>query len=120
MLLSGILAVITVFSLFAQNPDRKPIPSADRATTTVSELQHNVNFTDKQRSDVIAIYTKFFDDARAQQAFRDPSKLEPLEKDRDAKVEKALNNPKLFKQYQDAVKFLKARQQERQQHERSH
>lgn len=120
MLLSGMLALITTLSLLAQNPERKPITSAERATTTVSDLSHNVTFTDKQRSDVIAIYTNFYDDAHAQQAFRDPSKLAPLEKTRDTKVEKALNNPKLFKQYQEAVKLYKERMQERQEHQHQH
>ena len=54
------------------------------------------------------------------QAFRDPSKLAPLEKTRDTKVEKALNNPKLFKQYQEAVKLYKERMQERQEHQHQH
>ena len=114
MILSGMFAMIMAISLFAQNPDRKPMPSADRAKTTVDKISQTVNFSDKQKTEVTAIFTKFYDDARAQQAFRDPSKLEPLEKDRDAKVEKSLKNPKLYKQYEDAVKMLKA---ERQQHQ---
>jgi hypothetical protein len=114
LLFSGVFVFLMVINLLAQNPDRKPMSSADRATNTVSELSHMVTFTDKQRSDITTIYTKFFDDARAQQAFRDPSKLEPLEKERDGKVEKLLKNPKLYKQYQDAVKMLKARNQQRQ------
>ena len=114
ILLSGMFTFLMVISLLAQNPERKPMSSADRATNTVSELSHMVTLTDKQQSDIITIYTKFFDEVHAQQAFRDPSKLEPLEKDRDAKVEKLLKNPKLYKQYQDAVKTLKERNQQRQ------
>jgi len=68
----------------------------------VERISQTVTFTKQQKEDVIAIYTKFYDDVRAQQAFRDPSKMDPLEKARDAKVEKLLKNPKLYKQYQDA------------------
>ena len=114
LLFSGVFAFLMVINLLAQNPDRKPMSSADRATNTVSELSHMVTFTDKQRSDIITIYTKFFDDAHAQQAFRDPSKMEPLEKDRDAQVEKLLKNPKLYKQYQEAVKELKEKNHQHQ------
>jgi hypothetical protein len=114
ILLSVMFTFLMVLNLLAQNPDRKQMSSADRASTTVSELSHMVTLTDKQRSDITTIYTKFFDDVHAQQAFRDPSKLEPLEKDRDAKVEKLLKSPKLYKQYQDAVKSLKERNQQRQ------
>jgi hypothetical protein len=114
MLLSGIFGLIIAVSLFAQQPDRKPMPSVDRAKNTVDRISQTVTFTKQQKSDVIVIFTKFYDDVHAQQAFRDPSKLEPLEKARDSKVGKLLNNPKLFKQYQDAVKEMKAQFQERQ------
>ena len=60
------------------------------------------------------IFTKFYEDVQAQQAFRDPAKLEPLEKSRDGKVEKSLNDKKLFKQYQDAMAELKAQRQQKQ------
>jgi len=114
MLLSGMFAVMMVFSLFAQNPDRKPMPSADRAKATIDKIAQTVTLSDTQKADMTGIYTKFYDDARAQQAFRDPSKLEPLEKDRDVKVKKLLKNPKLYQQYEDAVKMLKAEMQQRQ------
>ena len=109
-----IFGLIITLNVSAQNPDRKPVPSADRAKTTVERISQSVTFTKQQKEDVIVIFTKFYDDVRAQQAFRDPSKLEPLEKARDAKVGKLLNNPKLFKQYQDAVKEMKTQFQERQ------
>jgi hypothetical protein len=114
LLLSGMFTLLVTLVMFAQHTDRKPMPSADRARNTVERISKTVAFTNQQKNDVIAIFTKFFDDVRAQQAFRDPSKLEPLEKARDAKVEKLLNNPKLNKQYQDAVKEMKAQFQERQ------
>lgn len=107
-------ALIMALNMFAQHPDRKPMPSADRAKNTVDRISQTVSFTKQQKVDIITIYTKFYDDIRAQQAFRDASKLEPLEKARDAKVEKLLNNKKLFKQYQDAVKEMKAQFQDRQ------
>jgi uncharacterized protein YjaZ len=114
MLLSGIFAMIMALNLFAQQPDRKPMPSADRAKNMVERISQTVIFTKQQKTDIIAIYTKFYDDVRAQQAFRDPSKMDPLEKARDAKVEKLLNNKKLFKKYQDAVREMKSQFQERQ------
>jgi len=114
ILLSGMFALIMALNLFAQQPDRKPLPSADRAKNAVERISQTVTFTKQQKEDVIAIYTKFYDDVRAQQAFRDPSKMDPLEKARDAKVEKLLKNPKLYKQYQDAVKEMKAQFQEHQ------
>ena len=114
MLLSGFFGLIMALNLFAQRPDRKPMPSADRAKNTVERISQTVTFTKQQKADIITIYTKFYDDVRAQQAFRDASKLDPLEKSRDAKVEKLLNNKKLFKQYQDAVKEMKAQFQDRQ------
>jgi hypothetical protein len=106
--------LIMTLNLFAQQADRKPVPSADRAKTTVERISQTVTFTKQQKADIIAIFTKFYDDVRAQQAFRDASKLEPLETARDAKVSKLLSNPKLFRQYQDAVKEMKAQFQERQ------
>lgn len=63
---------------------------------------------------MVDIFTKFYDDARAQKAFRDPAKLEPLEKSRDAKVEKLLNNKKSYKQYKDVMAEMKAQMQQRQ------
>jgi long-subunit acyl-CoA synthetase (AMP-forming) len=114
LLLSGMFTLIMTLSLFAQQPDRKPMPSADRAKNTVDRISQTVVFTKQQKEKVIAIFTKFYDDIRAQQAFRDPSKMDPLEKARDGKVEKLLNNPKLYKQYQDAVKEMKTQFRERQ------
>jgi len=81
MILSGMFAMIMAFSLFAQTTERKPMSSADRAKTTIERMSGMVTFTDKQKAGVIDIYTSFYDDVRAQQAFRDPSKLEPLEKE---------------------------------------
>jgi hypothetical protein len=115
LLLSSMLTLIMTLSLFAQQPNRKQMPSAERAKNTVDRISQTVVFTKQQKENVIAIFTKFYDDIRAQQAFRDPSKMDPLEKARDGKVEKLLNNPKLYKQYQDAVKEMKAQFQERQQ-----
>lgn len=111
-------ALIMALSLFAQHPDRKPMPSADRAKNTVDRISHTVVFTKQQKEAVIAIFTKFYDDVRAQKAFRDPSKMDPLEKARDGKVEKLLSNPKLYKQYQEVVKEMKTQFQERQHHQR--
>ncbi len=113
LLLSGMFTLIMTLSLFAQQPDRKPMPSADRAKNTVDRISQTVVFTKHQKENVIAIFTKFYDDIRAQQAFRDPSKMDPLEKVREGKVEKLLNNPKLYKQYQDAIKEMKTQLQER-------
>jgi hypothetical protein len=107
MILTGMLAMIIAFSLFAQNTDKKPMSSADKAKSTVERMAGMVTFNDKQKAGVIDIYTAFYDDARAQHAFRDPSKLEPLEKARDAKVKKLLNDPKLYKQYTEAATKLK-------------
>jgi len=115
-ILSGIFTLILAFSLFAQRGT--PVPSADRAKTTVDRISTTVVFTKQQKADIITIFTKFYDDVRAQQAFRDPSKLDPLEKARDSKVQKLLNNPKLYKQYEDAVKEMKAQFQERQRQQR--
>ena len=88
------------------------MPSADRAKNPVERISQTVIFSKQQKADIITIYTKFYDDVHAQQAFRDPSKMDPLEKARDAKVEKLLKNPKLYKQYQDAVKDMKAQFQD--------
>jgi len=107
-------AMVMALNLLAQHADRKPMPSADRAKNTVDRISQTVTFTKQQKVNIIAIFTKFYDDVRAQQAFRDASKLDPLEKARDAKVGKLLNNPKLYKQYQDAVKEIKAQFQDRQ------
>ena len=109
------VTLIMALNLFAQQPDRKPMLSAERAKNTVDRISQTVVFTKQQKEDIIAIFTKFYDDVHAQQAFRDASKLEPLEKTRDAKVGKLLNNPKLYKQYQDAVKEMKTQFQQRQQ-----
>jgi hypothetical protein len=114
LLLSSMLTLIMTLSLFAQQPNRKQMPSAERAKNTVDRISQTVVFTKQQKENVIAIFTKFYDDIRAQQAFRDPSKMDPLEKARDGKVEKLLNNPKLYKQYQDAVKEMKTQFRERQ------
>ncbi len=120
MLLSGMFALIMALSLFAQNPDRKPIPSADKAKNTVDKISQTVAFSDKQKAEVTAIFATFFDDVHSQQAFRDPSKMESLEKTRDAKVEKLLNNPKLYKQYEEAIKKLNGEKQEHQHQQDKH
>ena len=120
LLLSGIFTLIMTLSLFAQQPDRKPMPSSDRAKNTVERISKTVVFTNQQKTDITTIFTKFYDDVRAQQAFRDPAKLDPLEKARDTKVQKLLNNPKLYKQYQDAVKEMKAQFQEHQHQPKQH
>jgi hypothetical protein len=118
--LSGIFSLIFTLSGIAQQPERKPLPSADRAKTTVERISQKVSFTKQQQSDLITIYTKFYDDVRAQQAFHDQAKLEALEKARDAKVSKQLNNPKLYKQYEATVKEMKAQFMERQRQQQKH
>jgi hypothetical protein len=118
LLLSGMFALIMALNLFAQYPDRKPMPSADRAKNTVERISQTVIFTKQQKADIITIFTKFYDDVRTQQAFRDQTKMDLLEKARDAKVEKLLKNLKLYKQYQDAVKEMKVQFQERQRQQR--
>jgi hypothetical protein len=120
MILSGMFALIVAFSLFAQNPERKQMSSADKAKETMNRMSGMVTFTDKQKEGVINIYTAFYDDVRAQQAFRDPAKLEPLEKARDAKVEKLLKDPKLYSQYVEAAKKLKAQAEEHQHQQGKH
>ena len=113
-------ALIVAFSLFAQNPDKKPMTSAEKAKTTIERMSGMVTFNDKQKEGVIDIFTKFYDDVHAQQAFHDPAKLEPLEKARDAKVEKLLKDPKLYSQYVEATKRLKAQMEERQHQQGKH
>jgi hypothetical protein len=114
LLLSGMFGLVMALALFAQQPDRQPVPSADRAKKTVDRISQTVVFTKQQKTDLLAIFTKFYDDVRAQQAYRDPSKMDPREKARDAKVEKQLNNKKLYAQYQAAIKEMKAQFQEHQ------
>ena len=111
----GIITLFLTGSLAAQdhNGQRPPASSADRAKMTMERLSETVKFTEKQKSEMITIFTKFYDDAKAQQAFRDPVKLQPLEKTRDIKVEKLLNDKKLYKQYQDAMAALKAQMEQR-------
>ena len=109
----GFFALFCI-SLSAQQPGRKPMPASDRAKSTVDRIAHSVTFTDQQKKNLIDIFTKFYEDVRDQHAFRDQAKMDVLEKGRDAKVEKLLNNKKLFKQYTDAVAELKAQLRERQ------
>jgi hypothetical protein len=111
---SFIMILMMAGNVLAQQPDRKPVPSADRAKSTVDRISEKVKFTTQQKTDLVTIFTKFYDDVRAQQAYRDQTKLEPLEKARDAKVAKLLNNPSLYKQYDATVKEMKAQFQERQ------
>jgi hypothetical protein len=118
--LSVLIGMMPMVPIFAQHPDGKPMPSADRAKTTVDRISKTVPFTEQQKKNLIPIFTTFYDDVRAKQAFRDPSKMEPLEKARDAKVEKLLNNKKLYKQYQDAILEMKAQFQEHQHHQGAH
>jgi hypothetical protein len=113
-LLSGFCALILVSSLFSQIPGRTPLPAADRAKNTVDRISQSVAFTKQQKADITTIYTKFFEDVRNQQAFRDASKMDPLEKARDLKVSKLLNNPALYKKYQAAVDEMKKQFQARQ------
>ena len=113
ILVFSLLAIFCI-SLSAQQPGKKPMPAADRAKSTVERISHSVTFTDQQKKNLVDIFTKFYEDVRAQQAFRDQAKMDVLEKGRDAKVEKLLNNKKLFKQYTDAVAEMKAQFRERQ------
>ena len=110
----GMCAFLMAFSLFAQNGERKQLPTADRAKNSVDKIARTVPLTEQQKADMTSIFVKFYDDVRAQQAFRDQDKMSSLEKDRDGKVEKLLKNPKTYKQYLEAVKMLKAEMQQRQ------
>jgi len=112
----GIISFLLAGSLSAQDHSgqRPPQSPPDRAKRTIERLSESIKFTDKQKTDMTVIFTKFYEDVQAQQAFRDPAKLEPLEKSRDGKVEKSLNDKKLFKQYQDAMAELKAQRQQKQ------
>ncbi|MCX6244990.1 MAG: hypothetical protein NTU98_09830 [Bacteroidetes bacterium] len=114
IILSGVIAGMMVLTSVAQHPNGKSMTSADRAKNTVDRISKTVTFNETQKSNLVFIYTKFFDDVHAQQAYKDPAKMEPLEKTRDAKVKKSLNNEKLYKQYENAVKEMKAQFQERQ------
>ena len=120
ILVFSLFTVLFFTTLLAQQPERKPMPAVDRAKSTVERISQTVTFTAQQKKDMVDIYTKFYEDVRAQQAFRDQTKLAPLEKGRDAKVEKLLNNPKLYKQYSDAVVKMKAQFQEHQGQPRQH
>jgi hypothetical protein len=109
-----IISILLSGSLSAQDHSgQKPPPSAaDRAARTIDKLSQSVKFTEKQKTEMTTIFTKFYEDVKTQQAFRDPEKLAPLEKARDGKVEKLLNDKKLFKQYQDAMAELKAQREQ--------
>jgi hypothetical protein len=100
--------------IFAQSKGGyQQMSTADRAKMTIDKLSETIKFTPAQQTNLTTIFTKFYDDAKAQQAFRDPAKLAPLEKERDTKVEKSLNDKKLYKQYQDEMAKLKAEMQKR-------
>lgn len=116
ILLVNLLILVISGMLFAQQKGGyQQMSSADKATKTLDKLSETITFSAKQKTDLTTIFTKFYDDAKAQQAFRDPEKLAPLEKERDTKVEKALNDKKLYKQYQDEMAKMKAEMQQRQQ-----
>lgn len=110
----GIIIFLLSGNLTAQDHSgQRPPPSAsDRATRTIERLSESIKFTVKQKAEMTTIFTKFYEDGQAQQAFRDPAKMQPLEKSRDGKVEKLLNDKKLFKQYQDAMAEMKAQWQQ--------
>ena len=107
MILSGVFSLILTMTMFAQQ-GRTPVPSSEKAKKTVDRISDKVSFSKQQNADLIIIYTKFFDDVNVQRAWNDQTKLGPIEKERDAKVSKKLNNPKLFKEYQDVVRQMKA------------
>jgi len=109
-----IISFLLSVSLSAQDHSgQKPSRSAaDRAKKTIEKLSESVKFTDKQKTEMTTIFTKFYEDVQAQQAFQDPEKMKSLEKSRDEKVEKQLNDKKLFKQYQDAMAEWKAQRQQ--------
>ena len=111
-----IISFLLSVSLSAQDHSgQKPSRSAaDRAKKTIEKLSESVKFTDKQKTEMTTIFTKFYEDVQAQQAFQDPEKMKSLEKSRDEKVEKQLNDKKLFKQYQDAMAEWKAQRQQQQ------
>jgi hypothetical protein len=111
----GIISFLFAGNLSAQDHSgqRPPQSSADRAKKTIERLSESIKFSEKQKSEMTTIFTKFYDDSKAQQAFHDPEKMKPLEKERDGKVEKLLNDKKLFKQYQDAMAEMKAQWQQR-------
>lgn len=110
----GIISLLLSGGISAQDHSgQKPPPSAaDRATRTIERLSQTIKFTEKQKTEMTTIFTKFYDDVKALQAFRDPEKLAPLEKTRDGKVEKLLNDKKLFKQYLDAMTEMKAQREQ--------
>lgn len=116
----ALLGIVLSVTLMGQQNNRPQISTEDRSKMTVDKIAATVTLTAKQKIDMTAIFTKFYDDVRAQQAFRDPAKLEPLEKTRDSKVEKLLNNKKSYRQYQDAVAAMKSQYQQRQGHPQQH
>jgi hypothetical protein len=110
----GIISLLLSINLSAQehSGQRPPSSPADRAKRTIDRLSESIKFTDKQKTEMTTIFTKFYEDGQAQQAFRDPVKMQPLEKSRDGKIEKLLNDKKLFKQYLDAMAEMKAQWQQ--------
>ncbi|MCX6246522.1 MAG: hypothetical protein NTW10_02205 [Bacteroidetes bacterium] len=109
ILLTTLFSLIISCSMFAQqHTGSKPPSSSEKAKKTVDRITDKVPFTTQQKANLIPIFTKFYDDVTAQRAYYDQTKLGPLEKARDAKVSKMLNNPKLYKQYSDVVIEMKA------------
>lgn len=118
MFISGLFGFVLSVTLMAQQYNRPQVSTEDRAKMTVDKIASTVTLTANQKTDLIAIFTKFNEEVRAQKAFRDPSKLEPLEKVRDAKVEKLLNNKTSYKKYKDVMAEMKVQYQQRQEHPR--
>jgi len=120
IIISGLFGLLLSITLMAQQNNRPQVSSEDRAKMTVDKIAAVVTLTANQKNDMTAIFTKFYEDVRAQQAFRDPAKREPLEKARDAKVEKLLNNKTSFKKYRDLMEQMKSQFKQQQEHPRQH
>ncbi len=104
LLLPLVFLAMNLAAQMGQGQQRTP---EERAQMTLDELSKTVTFTAKQKTDLNTIFTKFYAEAREKHAFRDPAVLAPMEKDRDAKVEKALNDKALYKKYVDAMAAMK-------------
>jgi hypothetical protein len=116
-LVAGVVLSLNIYAQQGQGQGQPPRHTPEeRAKMTVDEVAKTVTMTAKQKTDMTTIFTTFYNDVREKHAFRDPAAMAPLEKDRDAKVEKLLNNKASYKKYQDAMAELKKRmEQQRQQ-----
>ena len=103
------VALMSVVSLFAQEPEHRKFDPEERAKATVSKMSEEITLQFKEQDSLKVIFTKFYTEVGKSMQSQDFSTIKKLKSDRDAKVKTLLSAAN----YEAYLKFMDKERDER-------